>query len=72
MVFFEGRLGARTANLRESLWLRRFRMPEIESHAKILESIDVNLARVSRAILRERTRDRCERWDALFRDFFIF
>ena len=47
-------------------------MPEIESHAKILESIDVNLARVSRAILRERTRDRCERWDAVFRDFFIF
>ena len=71
MVFFEGRLGARTANLRESLWLRRFRMPEIESHAKILESIDVHLARVSRATLRERKRDRCEIWEESQGDFYF-
>ena len=34
MVFFECRLGENTANLRESLWLRRAFMPQNERHAQ--------------------------------------
>jgi len=44
---------------------------KMKAFAKILETIDVNLTRVSRAILRERTRDPYERWGAGF-SFFLF
>ena len=52
MVFFECRLGENTANLRESLWLRRAFMPQNESHAQS------SVTRVNRSIDLARSRAR--------------